>query len=367
MTDGLAPVDGDAEGKYHREKYFPVEVGERGLQVTLETAKASMEADRVRILNTIVGRTGNELKAPVMESHGSYQILNDTLAGRFAAAMLRPLLDADKPLDLCLQRLQRSGLKSLQLNFGECSRFDRAVAVEVFESIPSVLAELDLRGSGLRAGHCDGLAKLIKASAALKKLILFQNTIGDEGGKVIAHALAVNASLAELDLSKNQIGAKGAIAIGEALKANGSLNWLNLERNLIGNDGGVAIGEALKANGSLTTLFLGDNEIGDQGGVAIAEALTVNASLMSLNLSANKIGDEGGVAIANALAGNTSLTDLNLLVNKIGDEGGIAIGKALSFNASLTTLDLSFNPDIAATTQEELRCAAKSTLELRLM
>ena len=96
MTSGLATDDADPEDKWDRERHFPLTVLERGLQVSLKTAEASSQADRVKILNTIVGRTGKELLAPVLKSHAAYDALDDTLAGRFAAGMLRRLIEAGR-------------------------------------------------------------------------------------------------------------------------------------------------------------------------------------------------------------------------------------------------------------------------------
>ena len=54
-------------------------------------------------------------------------------------------------------------------------------------------------------------------------------------------------------------------AIGEALKVNTSLTKINLYENNIGDEGGKAIGEALKVNISLTEIILACNKIGDEG------------------------------------------------------------------------------------------------------
>ena len=318
MTDGLAAVDQDAEDKYLREKFFAVEVGERGLQVKLEAAEASEPADRVKILNTIAGRTGKELDAPVMESHDSYQVLNDILAARFAAALLRPLLDADKPLDLCLQRLKKSGLKSLQLNFDKCERFDGAMAGQVFRSMPSVLETLDLKRGGVLGTHCAALGELIAGSATLKSL--------------------------DLSYNKN-IGAEGGVAIAKSLEVNTSLTSLNLfnDRN--------------------------DGNLGNEGGIAIAKALGVNAVLAEVDLRGNKLGTEGWSAIFSALKENkeNKIKAWNLGSQWQGISTKIAqsLTEYVSVSATLTSLDLSSNsPDHR--TKERLMKAAKSTLKIKL-
>ena len=59
---------------------------------------------------------------------------------------------------------------------------------------------------------------------------------------------------------------------------------MSLYDNNIGDEGGKAIGEALKVNTSLTKIYLSDNNIGDEGAKAIGEALKVNTSLTEIYL-----------------------------------------------------------------------------------
>ena len=66
----------------------------------------------------------------------------------------------------------------------------------------------------------------------------------------------MNTSLTKIYLYENDIGDEGGKAIGEALKVNTSLTKINLDYNNIGDEGGKAIGEALKVNTSLTQIYL---------------------------------------------------------------------------------------------------------------
>ena len=209
ITDGVG-WSGDLREKLDREKLFPLALLKAGLQVNLESAKASVDEDRVKILNTIAGRADAELKQPPCESHDGYEILNYTLAGRFAAAALHPLVDhgesEEEALCLCLERLKSSGMKSLDLSFQDCGRFDRAMAGRVFGSLPDSLENLNMHMGGLRDEHCEALGAAIKASTTLTTLDLRINDIGDDGAFAIAEVLKVNTSLTSISLTYNKFG-----------------------------------------------------------------------------------------------------------------------------------------------------------------
>ena len=59
----------------------------------------------------------------------------------------------------------------------------------------------------------------------LTKINLWDNKIGDEGGKAIGEALKVNTSLTKIDLSQNKIGDEGVKAIEEAMEVNNSCDF----------------------------------------------------------------------------------------------------------------------------------------------
>ena len=165
LTDGLAAVDADAADKAVREVWFPLEPAMAALDTTLETAEASQPADRNRILNTIAGCTAPaELLKPAPAAHPKYRELNSALRGRFAAAILYGLLKADKPIDKCLERLKRSGMRSLMLYFDKLpDSFNADQAALVFGSLPASVEALDLGYSRL------GPAKVSALAAALPK------------------------------------------------------------------------------------------------------------------------------------------------------------------------------------------------------
>ena len=76
LVDGIAAADEDAAGKQKREVYFPFELAKRSLAVKLQISKASVESDRTRILNAIVGAPPDS-QPP--ETHEQFDRMNSML------------------------------------------------------------------------------------------------------------------------------------------------------------------------------------------------------------------------------------------------------------------------------------------------
>ena len=68
------------------ERQFPYELILKALTIQIEDAEASVEADRVHILNTIIGKSTADLNDNPPTSHDKYTELNDSLKSIFAAS-----------------------------------------------------------------------------------------------------------------------------------------------------------------------------------------------------------------------------------------------------------------------------------------
>lgn len=160
------------------------------------------------------------------------------------------------------------------------------------------------------------LVEALLTNSYLKSLDVSNNSIGDEGAKVLAQ----NTTLTELNAFSNFIHAEGA----QALAQNKKLIELVLSWNPIGDDGA----KAFALNETLASLYVSYTSITDEG----AKALAKNRTLYSLGLSDNSIGPKG----ASALSDNETLTYLNLESNPIRDEGAAAFLR----NHTLTSLKI---------------------------
>jgi len=106
--------------------------------------------------------------------------------------------------------------------------------------------EADFSHQSLKPADSILIASDLQFMAALTKLWLNDNKIGDTGAKAIAEALKVNAVLTVLDLQVNQIGDKGAKAISKSLKVNAVLTELSLFFNNMGDAGKTAVQDSVK-------------------------------------------------------------------------------------------------------------------------
>jgi len=282
IIDGLGMRDEhndeDAEDKALREVHFPVGLAKQAFQLTLETAQASVEADRVKILNTIAEQA--DLAATPPETHKRYDALNAILRGRFAIVALRGLLEAGQPIEQAAKLLKGCGRRKLELGFKGVDAFDAHAMQLIAQNLPAAeLEELDMARGGLEARHMPALAQVLEVSK-MKALNLEYNNIQVPGAKALGEALAMNKSLTSLNLYYNSVGDAGAEVLSEALKTNSTLQTLNLEDNNIQADGAKALGEALSTNKSLTSLNLRSNGLNEEAKAqlhkAVREGLTVH-------------------------------------------------------------------------------------------
>ena len=83
----------------------------------------------------------------------------------------------------------------------------------------------------------------------MKKLILTDNLVGDEGARALSEGLKANKTLEELHLNgfskRGNIRPEGAKYIAEMLKVNSALKVLDLTTNNIGKAGAAALAAVL--------------------------------------------------------------------------------------------------------------------------
>ena len=183
----------------------------------------------------------------------------------------------------------------------------------------------------------------LKIYVPLQDLNLKSNIITSVGAKKIAEAIQVTKTLQKLNLSNNKISDDGAVAISDSLKVNLSLRELDLQQNSITSEGAKGIAEAIKVTTTLQKLYLSNNEISDDGAAAIGDSLKVNKSMEELSLQTNKITNKGAKGISKAIKETTTLKILDLSDNDIEDDGTVAIIDSLKVNKSIEKLRLKKN------------------------
>jgi len=168
IIDGLGMLNKDTEDtedKALREGHFPVELAKQAFQLTLETAQASKEADRVKILSTIAEQA--DLAAEPPKAHERYDALNAILRGRFAIVALRGLLAAGEPIEQAAKLLKWCGRRKLELGFKGVEAFDAKAMQLIAQNLPPELEELDMARGGLAESHMQPLADALRVHASL--------------------------------------------------------------------------------------------------------------------------------------------------------------------------------------------------------
>jgi len=267
ITHGFIPsYYGNRLIKKLRESKFPLERIIKAINVDVKQAQASVESDRRFLLNTIIGRSVDDV---VVDDHDKYDELNNILRGIFVVPALERIIkemDVDT-ITRCFDIVKASNARMIDLDLEDCSRFDDDILMNLVHSLPLTLTEFTLWSvrSALTVNGMNACLEKIFGCPQLVRLDLSCNNIGDEGAKMIADALKVNQRLKTMSLIGNIIGDDGAKFIADALKDNHCLKMLLLSNNSICDDGAKMIADAMKVNHSLRTLVLSDNKISSDG------------------------------------------------------------------------------------------------------
>lgn len=381
-------------------KDFPLAVAERAADFSVESAQASVGADKLRIL-AFVGEDKEAFDATlrarfasVLLPHYDAQLARaqvDTKGGARKATLSARALKT-------IRALARSRARALEL--------PRIRTQEVAEELVAALgAPTAVHLEKLTILGCDRPlppVRLVSAEHSLTSLTLAHCGVSDSF--VLAElgaGIAASTTLTALDLSCHKLGSAGLIALAEAIGACKTLSTARLCRGplatlgrfkvagpwyraeLGGSGGNSAIGDAfgraLRANEALTSLDLSGNWE-DSGLERLAHALPDNPPLRELNLG-GAIAHRDLPPLIEALLGATSaLTTLNLSQSIAAwpssgwQPGGptISLGPrimaALSANSSLSTLELADNclgDEVAVQLAGALRSnSALSALEL---
>jgi hypothetical protein len=222
ITHGYIPsYYGNRLIKKLRESKFPLERIIKAINVDVKQAQASVESDRRFLLNTIIGRSVDDV---VVDDHDKYDELNNILRGIFVVLALERIIkemDVDT-ITRCLDIVKASNARMIDLDLEDCSRFDDDILIKLADSLPLTLTEFTLWSvrSALTVNGMNACLEKIFGCPQLVRLDLSCNNIGDEGAKMIADALKVNQRLKTMSLIGNIIGDDGAKFIADALKDN---------------------------------------------------------------------------------------------------------------------------------------------------
>mmetsp|Transcript_130491 Transcript_130491/g.278818 ORF Transcript_130491/g.278818 Transcript_130491/m.278818 type:complete len:1072 (+) Transcript_130491:111-3326(+) len=335
LTDEIESTDHGRHG-------FPLDVIAEGLRLQLHKAQASVESDRVHILNCIAGRP---LDSEPLQEHENYDKANTQLRAIFASAVWPVALEDDQVGELGLPDKLRADRwrKVLKMNLAKCNGVSPEAVCTLIDAIPPQLQTLELNFSSCFRLNDDCVAALAKGIKSKRLRVLALD---------FTHCL--------------QLSDKGIATLVQGLPPELNTIRLNLWRCCkIGDAGLVALATSLErrfGHGQLRdlTIICGGGEacwkIGDVGVMALTKALP--PTLCKLRLHFNTCDHVGmrrnpedcftitgdSMAVLGArLPRLLGLETLELSFWGCKEIGNVALNElARGFTKSLRTLDLGF-------------------------
>ena len=144
-------------------------------------------------------------------------------------------------------------LKLHSLGLG-CNKLTDAGVTKICSAvIRNKIQVLNLMQNGLTSRGARSISSMVKV---LKELDISNNSIGDQGTKILSQGLACTTTLKRLDINHCSIGAIGTGELAHALTINSSLEILWMNGNAIDHSGAAGIAAALSVNKTLKELSL---------------------------------------------------------------------------------------------------------------
>jgi len=242
ISGGVTSDGDDTRQIIARERSFPFELMKKALYIKVEEAESSNETDRIRILNSIMGRSGNELNDAPADTHESYNDLNNVIRAAFASseAILRVATkkDDNEWMDILCALSNGTNKEQMEFDFGpndNWSGLNLTRATQLISHIPLTIEGLVIREAKFGLEFFEALARRIKDFTNLKSLTIWDSLIeveegGRDAGVTLAEALASNSTINRLNLySTNLMEPANAAQWADALRKNVTLTTLCLD------------------------------------------------------------------------------------------------------------------------------------------
>lgn len=237
IISGGAPCDdGDSDYTTAREKSFPYSVLSKALTIKIEDADATVEADRVHILNSIIGKSSNDLDCVPPEEHDAYTALNWALKSIFAAsqASLQGAAKEENEDWMAMLGALSKGTKKEDMTFdfgseGGFSGLTATRAVQLISHLPLTIKLLWIENAEFGGEFIESLIEQVKIFKNLVEFHLIDTFVGGErGGQEVgvrlAEVLAINTTITEFSLDRTDlIGSDNVAQWGDALVENNTL------------------------------------------------------------------------------------------------------------------------------------------------
>lgn len=256
-------------------------------------------------------------------------------------------------------KLEMDGLKAFSdclavnktikhLSIGDDTLGDEGVRVlseGLMRNMQSALEVWDLEHKSIRVNGATALGKLLATNTCLQTVNLSGNDIRDEGLKCLVTGLMSNQNSSVRMLSLIDTGISGDTLHDLAdvlMQPHCQLETIQLSFNAL-TQASTTFFKAFPRNASVKKLYLKDCKLNDDHVSALASALQENHTLEEIDLSDNALTVQSCESLAMALKANPTLQSLNLSNNHFGDNGACILGASLTDSSTLRFLDMSKN------------------------
>eukprot|EP00270_Netrium_digitus_P005184 TRINITY_DN16767_c0_g2_i1.p1 TRINITY_DN16767_c0_g2~~TRINITY_DN16767_c0_g2_i1.p1 ORF type:complete len:532 (+),score=176.94 TRINITY_DN16767_c0_g2_i1:71-1666(+) len=269
-------------------------LGEKGLRACMEAFVNQKYLEHVYFCNIGVSAEAAETIANMLPAPHLLRTLHffKNMTGDEGAMSLAKLVAAAKNLEDF-----RCSATRINLEGGE----------ELFHALMAgdKLLKLDLKDNMFEGGG-PAIAALIRQHIQLRIVDLGDTSLGSEGIVAVAESLKESVPLLEvLDLGGNEVGeGEAAEAVAECVKEKAHLRRLVLNDNELADEGAISIAHGITSDGcsALEELDLCTNEIGASGAIAVAEAVARLQNFKLLKLNGNRIPTAAIAAIQSILS-----------------------------------------------------------------
>ncbi|EFA79316.1 Prostaglandin-E [Heterostelium album PN500] len=220
----------------------------------------------------------------------------------------------------------------------------------------------------------EGIKPLLGAmakSSSIKRLLLGNNIVGNQGGWEIANYIKYNKD-SKIDtwyIAGNEFDVEGITPIAEALETDNKVKALWLKRNPLLTAGCRPLAAMLEKNSYLQILDVLNCGILDEGVEILFGALQHNSTLRHLYIDTNGLTPKSATTVRKHLeTGLNKLETIYMSCNHLGDAGASELAAGLLGDKTLLRLGLSSNCIGPAGTKELVDAVIKhpSLLELNL-
>jgi Ran GTPase-activating protein 1 len=280
-------------------------LGEKGVRAFSELLKSQENLEEFYVMNDGISEDAAKALSELIPSTEKLKVLHfhNNMTGDEGAMYVAEMVKRSPNLEsfrCSATRIGSDGGVALSEALGTCTH----------------LKKLDLRDNlfGVDAGIA--LSKTLPKLPELVELYLSDLNLENNGTVAIANALKQSAPQLEvLELAGNEINAKAAPALAECLTAMQSLKKLILAENELKDDGAVIIAKSLEVGHTdLKELDVSTNMFQRAGARCFARAVANKPGFMQLNINGNFISDEGIDEVKDILkAGKNSLDVLGSL------------------------------------------------------